>query len=342
MTAPQVGVVVMHPRAAALTAELPGRTAPYRISDVRPQVSGLVLKRLFVEGSEVKLGQPLYQIDAAPYQATYNNATAVLMTAKAKADRYGMLLKQNAIASQDYDDAVAAYKQAAANVQSARINLGYTRITAPIGGRIGISNVTEGALVTAGQTTALTTIQTLDPIYVNIPQSSTQVLALRRAIAKGEINSDAQEIRGVGLWLEDGSQYPLEGKLEFTDVTVDPNTGAVTLRAIFPNPHHVLLPGMYVRAVVKEGVVPNAILAPQQGVGRDTRGLPTAWVVGQNNKAEQRDLKVARAVGNNWLVTSGLKDGDQLIIEGTQNLRPGIAVKPVAAALPQEQLQSER
>lgn len=342
MPPPQVGVVVIHARPAALTAELPGRTAPYRISEVRPQVSGIVVKRLFVEGSEVKAGQPLYQIDPAPYQATYNNATAALMTAKAKAERYGMLLKQNAIAPQDYDDAVAAYKQAAANAQSAHINLGYTRITAPIGGRIGISSVTEGALVTAGQTTALTTIQRLDPIYVNIPQSSTQLLALRQAVAKGEIDKDTQEISGVGLWLEDGSRYPLEGKLEFTDVTVDPNTGAVTLRAIFPNPHHVLLPGMYVRAVVGEGVAPNAILAPQQGVARDTRGEPTAWVVGSNSKAELRDLKVSRAVGNDWLVTSGLKDGDRLIVEGTLNLRPGISVRPVPAALPKEQLQSER
>jgi membrane fusion protein (multidrug efflux system) len=264
------------------------------------------------------------------------------MTAKAKADRYGMLLKQNAIAPQDYDDAVAAYKEAAANVQSARINLRYTRITAPITGRIGISNITEGALVTAGQTTALTTIQTLDPIYVNIPQSSTQVLAVRQAIARGEINRNLQEISGVGLSLEDGSKYPLEGKLQFTDVTVDPNTGAVTLRALFPNPNHILLPGMYVRAIVGEGVAPNAILAPQQGVGRDTRGLPTAWVVGRDNKAELRDLQVDRAVGNDWLVRSGLKDGDQLIIEGTQSLRPGIPVRPVAAAAPKEQLQSER
>jgi membrane fusion protein (multidrug efflux system) len=339
---PQVGVVIIHPRSAALTAELPGRTAPYRISEVRPQVSGIVLKRLFVEGSEVKVGQPLYQIDPAPYQATYNNATAALMTAKAKASRFGMLLKQSAIAPQDYDDAVAAYKQAAANAQSAHINLGYTRIIAPIGGRIGISSVTEGALVTAGQTTALATIQTLDPIYVNIPQSSTQLLALRQAVAKGEIDKETQELSGVGLWLEDGTKYPLEGKLEFTDVTVDPNTGAVTLRAIFPNPRRVLLPGMYVRAMVAEGVAPNAILAPQQGVARDTRGEPTAWVVGSNNKAELRDIKVSRAVGNDWLVTSGLKDGDRLVVEGTLNLRPGIPVRPAPATMPKAQLQSER
>ena len=342
MPAPEVGIVVLHARSATLTAELPGRTAPYRISDVRPQVNGLILKRLFTEGSEVKKGQPLYQIDPAPYQAAYNNASAALGTAKAKAQRYGQLLKANAIAPQDYDDAVAAYKQAAANVQAARINLGYTQITAPISGRIGISNVTEGALVTAGQTTALTTIQMLDPIYVNIPQSSTQLLALRQAVAAGQLDKNTPTVTDVGLWLEDGTKYPLSGKLQFTDVTVDTSTGAVTLRAIFPNPHRLLLPGMYVRAIVREGVAPNAILAPQQGVVRDTRGQPTAWVVGTNNKAELRTLQVSRSVGNDWLVTSGLKAGDRLIVEGTQSLRPGIAVRPVAAKLPSQQLQSER
>lgn len=340
MPAPEVGIVVLHARSATLTAELPGRTAPYRISDVRPQVNGIVVKRLFAEGSEVKAGQPLYQIDPAPYQAAYNNASAALGTARAKAQRYGQLLKASAIAPQDYDDAVAAYKQAVANAQAARINLGYTRIVAPISGRIGISSVTEGALVTSGQTNALTTIQTLDPIYVNIPQSSTQLLTLRQAVAAGRIDKDTPVVSNVGLWLEDGTKYPLSGKLQFTDVTVDTNTGAVTLRAIFPNPHRLLLPGMYVRAIVGEGVVPNAILAPQQGVIRDTRGQPTAWVVGRNNTAELRSLQVSRAVGNDWLVTSGLKDGDRLIVEGTQTLRPGIPVRPAAARLPTQPLQT--
>jgi membrane fusion protein (multidrug efflux system) len=342
MPPPEVGIVVLHARAATLTAELPGRTAPYRISDVRPQVNGLVLKRLFTEGDEVKVGQPLYQIDPAPYQAAYNNASAALATSKAKAQRFGQLLRANAVAPQDYDDALAAYKQAAANVQAARINLNYTRITAPISGRIGISNVTEGALVTSGQTTALTTIQTLDPIYVNIPQSSTQLLALRQAVAAGQLDKDTPVISNVGLWLEDGSNYPLTGKLQFTDVTVDIGTGSVTLRAIFPNPRRILLPGMYVRAIVGEGVVPNAILAPQQGVIRDTRGQPTAWVVGKNDIAELRSLQVSRSVGSDWLVTSGLKDGDRLVVEGTLNLRPGIRVRPVSAKLPTQQLQSER
>jgi membrane fusion protein (multidrug efflux system) len=342
MPPPEAGIVVLHARPATLTAELPGRTAPYRISDVRPQVNGLVLKRLFTEGDEVKVGQPLYQIDPAPYQAAYNNASAALATSKAKAQRFGQLLRANAVAPQDYDDALAAYKQAAANVQAARINLNYTRITAPISGRIGISNVTEGALVTSGQTTALTTIQTLDPIYVNIPQSSTQLLALRQAVAAGQLDKDTPIISNVGLWLEDGSKYPLTGKLQFTDVTVDIGTGSVTLRAIFPNPRRILLPGMYVRAIVGEGVVPNAILAPQQGVIRDTRGQPTAWVVGKNDIAELRSLQVSRSVGSDWLVTSGLKDGDRLVVEGTLNLRPGIRVRPVSAKLPTQQLQSER
>ncbi|HEY4114341.1 MAG TPA: efflux RND transporter periplasmic adaptor subunit [Rhizomicrobium sp.] len=331
---PEVGIIVLHPKPATLTAELPGRTAPYRISDVRPQVSGIVLRRLFTEGTEVKMGQPLYQIDPAPYRAAYNNATAVLMTNKSKAERYAALLKANAIAPQDYEDVLAAYKQAIANVQTAKINLDYTRITAPIPGRIGISTVTEGALVTAGQTTALTTIQTLDPIYVNIPQSSTQLLTLRQAVAAGQLNKNTPAVTNVGLWLEDGTKYPLTGKLQFTDVTVDPSTGAVTLRAIFPNPYRVLLPGMYVRAIVGEGVVPKAILAPQQGVARDTRGQPTAWVVGRNNTAELRSLQVSRSIGNDWLVTSGLKDGDELIVEGTQNLQPGIRVRPAPTSLP--------
>ncbi len=339
---PEVGIVVLHPRQVTLTAELPGRTAPYRISEVRPQVNGIVLERLFTEGSEVRAGEPLYQIDPAPYRAAYNNASAVLVTAKAKAERYGLLLKANAIAPQDYDDAVAAYKQAAANLETARINLGYTRIKAPISGRIGISAVTQGALVTADQATALTTIQMLDPIYVDIPQSSTQLLALRRAIAEGQIEKDTPAIANVSLQLEDGSKYPLMGKLQFTDVTVDPNTGAVTLRAVFPNPHSVLLPGMYVRAIIAEGVAPNAILAPQQGVSRDTRGRPVAWVVGKGNKAELRELQVSRSVGSNWLVVAGLKAGDRLIVEGTQNLHPGIAVRPVTAALAGRMVQAGR
>ncbi len=330
---PEVGIVTIHPQSVTLTAELPGRTSPFAISDVRPQVSGIILKRLFTEGGEVKAGQTLYQIDPKPYQAAYDSARANLATTKAKADRYAALLKENAIAPQDYDDARAAYLQAAAAVETARINLGYTKMTAPISGRIGISSVTEGALVTANQTGALTTIQTLDPIYVDIAQSSTQLLALKQAMAKGQIDQNAPVVAKVSLLLEDGTRYPLEGTLQFTDVTVDPGTGSVTLRALFPNPMHLLLPGMYVRATVAEGVDPHALLVPQQGVIRDSRGEPTALVVGTDDKVELRTLTVSRTVGNDWLVTKGLKDGDRVIVEGTQKIQPGMAVRPVAAHL---------
>ncbi len=333
MPPPEVGVVIIHPRPATLTAELPGRTVPYAISDIRPQVSGIILKRLFTEGSDVKAGQILYQIDPAPYRAAYDNAIANLESTKALAERYAKLLKFNAISLQSYDDAEAAYKQAAATVETARINLNYTRLTAPISGRIGMSSVTEGALVTASQTTALTTIQTLNPIYVDMPQSSTQLLALRQAIAAGQIDAQVPAVADVSLLLEDGTKYPLPGKLQFTDITVDPTTGAVMLRVLVPNPHDILLPGMYVRAEIREGVVPKAILAPQQGVTRDTKGEPIAWVVGKGNMAEMRTLQVSRAVGNDWLVTAGLKDGDRLIVQGTQNVRPGVVVRPLTVSL---------
>ena len=333
MPPPEVGVVIIRPRSATLTAELPGRTVPYAISDIRPQVSGIILKRLFTEGSDVKAGQILYQIDPAPYRAAYDNAIANLASTKALAERYAKLIKFNAISLQSYDNAEAAYKQAAATVETARINLNYTRLTAPISGRIGMSSVTEGALVTASQTTALTTIQTLNPIYVDMPQSSTQLLALRQAIAAGQIDAKVPAVADVSLLLEDGTKYPLPGKLQFTDITVDPTTGAVMLRALVPNPHDILLPGMYVRAEIREGVVPKAILAPQQGVTRDTKGEPVAWVVGKDNKAEMRTLQVSRAVGNDWLVTAGLKDGDRLIVQGTQNVRPGVVVRPLTVSL---------
>ncbi len=333
MPPPEVGVVIIHPRPATLTAELPGRTVPYAISDIRPQVSGIILKRLFTEGSDVKAGQILYQIDPAPYRAAYDNAIANLESTKALAERYAKLLKFNAISLQSYDDAEAAYKQAAATVETARINLNYTRLTAPISGRIGMSSVTEGALVTASQTTALTTIQTLNPIYVDMPQSSTQLLALRQAIAAGQIDAQVPAVADVSLLLEDGTKYPLPGKLQFTDITVDPTTGAVMLRVLVPNPHDILLPGMYVRAEIREGVVPKAILAPQQGVTRDTKGEPIALVVGKGNMAEMRTLQVSRAVGNDWLVTAGLKDGDRLIVQGTQNVRPGVVVRPLTVSL---------
>lgn len=347
MPDPEVGVVTVKSGRVTLTAELPGRTVPYAISDVRPQVSGIIVQRTFAEGAEVKAGETLYIIDPKSYRAAYDNARAALTSAlanaktnRAKAERYATLLKENAIAPQTYDDtkaaaeqASAAVSQAKATLETARINLNYTRVTAPISGRIGISTVTQGALVTADQTTALTTIQTLDPIYVDIAQSSSQLLQLKRAIASGQMDPSKPVVADVTLRLDDNSVYPLKGKLQVSDVTVDTSTGTVTLRAIFPNPNHLLLPGMFVRAEVAEGIDPHAILAPQQGVIRDPKGVPTALVVGKNNKVEMRTLQIGRSVGNQWLVTAGLHAGDRLIVQGTMRALPGIAVKPVPVAL---------
>jgi len=328
MPPPVVGFITIQEQPVQLTAELPGRTDPYAVSEVRPQVNGIILHRLFTEGSTVKAGQPLYQIDPAPYQAAYDNANATLADAKAKADRYASLLKANAIAPQDADDAQAAYLTAKANVETARINLNYTKITAPITGRIGASSVTEGALVTASQTTSLATISTLDPIYVDINQSSSELLALRRALAAGQIGSGTAD---VSLKLDDGSDYAQHGKLQFTDVTVDPTTGAVQLRAIFPNSDGILLPGMYVRATVIEGVDPHGILAPQLAIDHNAKGEPTALVVDDKNIARLRVLTTGRAVGGDWQVLSGLKPGDRLIVVGQQKATPDMPVTPTPA-----------
>ena len=350
---PEVGYVVVESQPVTIDTELPGRTSPYGSSDVRPQVNGIIKARLFTEGSNVRAGQLLYQIDPAPYQAAYDqakaqlaNAQAALTTAKLKADRYADLIKINAISHQDYDDARAAAGQAEATVaqqqaalEAAKINLGYTRITAPISGRIGRSAFTAGALVTSGQTTALTTIQALDPIYVDIPQSSADLLKLRRSLSSGQLDAAGPKTATVRLVLEDGSPYPAPGRLEFTDVTVDQTTGTVNLRAVFPNPSGVLLPGMYVRAIVDQGVAKSAILAPQQGVSHDEKGDPTALVVGDDGKAELRELKTDRAIGDKWLVTDGLKPGDKLIVEGLLSVQPGapVTAKPatnIAAPAP--------
>jgi len=328
---PDVGVVVIKTEPVQLTAVLPGRTEAYAVSDIRPQVGGILKARLFTEGGLVKQGQPLYQIDAAPYKAAYDNAVAVLASAKAKANRYAALVKQNAIAPQDYDDAVAAYKQALANTQTARINLGYTRITAPISGRIGRSSVTAGALLTADQTTPLATIQTLDPIYVDITQSSSELLSLKLAVQHGNVDSEPPDTPAT-LTLDNGAKYSQIGRLQFSEVSVDPTTGAVTLRALFPNPNGLLLPGMFVRATIKEGIDNKAILAPQQGVSRNEKGDPTALVVDAKNMARLRLLKTARAIGDKWLVVSGLKTGDKLIVEGLQKVQPDTPVNPVPAS----------
>lgn len=327
-----VGVITIKQQPVPLTVELPGRTSPYAVSEIRPQVSGIVQKRLFVEGSTVKAGQPLYQIDPAPYQAAYDNAVASLAAAKVKSERYAKLLTQNAIAPQDADDAKAAYLQAKANAEAARINLNWTRITSPITGRISASSVTEGALVQAQQATALATVSTLDPIYVDVDQSSAELVALKRLVQAGSVNSGDNLTAKVQLKLDDGSTYPLEGKLQFTDVTVDPSTGAVRLRALFPNPQGLLLPGLFVRATITQGVDPNGILAPQGAISHDQKGEPTALVVDDKNIARLRVLKTGRAVGNDWQVLDGLKPGDRLIVEGLAKVQPDMPVAPQPAS----------
>ena len=328
MPPPAVGFITVVEQPVSLTAELPGRTSPFAVSEIRPQISGIVQKRLFVEGSTVRTGQALYQIDPAPYRATYENTLATLASTKVKAERYARLVQENAIAPQDADDARAAYLQAKANVDSARINLNYTRIVSPITGHIGASSVTEGALVTAQQATALTTVSTLDPIYVDVDQSSAELVALRRAVEAGTVNSSGPLIANVSLKLDDGSTYALTGKLQFTDVTVDPATGAVQLRAIFPNPDGLLLPGLYVRATVNQGVDPHGILVPQQAVGHDAKGQPTALVIDAKNIARLKILKTGNAVDGNWRVLEGLKAGDRIIVEGTGKVQPDTPVTP--------------
>lgn len=344
-TPPEVGVINIQAQALTLTTELSGRTSAYLVSEVRPQVGGIIQKRHFVEGAEVKAGQPLYQIDPASYQATYDSARASLAKAEAsltstrnKASRYEELVAIKAVSQQDNDDSQAALKQAQADVaaakaavETARINLDYTRVTSPISGRIGRSSVTPGALVTASQASALSTVQQLDPIYVDVTQSSAELLRLKRDLASGQLKPAGANQAAVKLLLEDGSAYPLPGKLQFSDVTVDQNTGTIMLRAVFPNPKGDLLPGMYVRAVLEEGDEAQAILAPQQGVTRDTKGNPTALVVGADNKVELRVLKTRRVVGDKWLVSEGLKAGDKLIVDGLQKIAPGMAVLPVSA-----------
>jgi membrane fusion protein, multidrug efflux system len=339
---PPVGVVTVQLEPVTLTTELPGRTSPYESSEVRPQVDGIILRRLFQEGEIVHAGQTLYQIDPAPYAAQAANARAALARAQASiastsalARRYGELVKINAIARQDYDNAIAGAGQARADVgaqraalAAAEINLHRTAVKAPITGRIGTSAFTVGALVTAAQTQPLATIQRLDPIYVDINQSSADVLRLRKQLMSGELSRGGSAAR-VRLQLEDGSEYPIDGRFQFADVTVDQGTGSVTVRALFPNPQGLLLPGMYVRARLVEGTRAQGILAPQQAIGRDEKGGPTALVVGAGDKLEARALVAPRTIGDKWLVTGGLKPGDRLVMDGAMMLRPGAVVKPV-------------
>lgn len=340
---PEVGTITVKEQEVVLTTELPGRMTPYRVAEVRPQVTGIVLKRLFEEGSDVRAGSVLYQIDPAPFKASYDSAVASLARAEAnlpairlRAERYRELLASGAVSQQSFDDADAAFRQAEADVkywkatvESARINLGHTRVTAPISGRTGRSQVTEGALVTAGQPTALTTIVQLDPIYVDVPQSTAELLRLKRNYQSGALGREGTSQNKVRINLEDGTAYPLEGTLQFQDVTVDRSTGTVILRAVFPNPDGTLLPGMFVRGVAREGVSEKAILVPQVAVSRDPKGNPLCFVVDPEGKVAQRPLTLDRAIGDAWLVSSGLAPGERVIVEGIQKVRPGMSVRAV-------------
>ena len=384
-TVPEVATVTVRPEKVMLTTELPGRTAAFRVAEIRPQANGLIQKRLFTEGSDVKAGQVLYHIDPAPFQAALDNATANLAVMRKSADRARAALeagiarvtqqratlelartnrrrfedafKDRAVSTSQRDQAVtnadvaeatlratkaqlesdraavavakAAIHQAEAVVETVRINLGYCRVTAPISGRIGRSNVTEGAIVTAYQPVALATIQQLDPIYVDVPQSTTELLRFKHSLEEGRFNHDGPNQRKVKLVMEDGTAYSLEGTLQFRGVTVDPTTGSVILRIVVPNPEDVLLPGMFVQAVIKEGVNEQAILIPQQAVSRDHKGNPIALIVDAEGKVGQRMLTLDRAIGDQWLISTGLAPGDRVIVEGIQMLRPGTAVKVV-------------
>ncbi len=382
----EVATVTVQPEQVLLTTELPGRTSAYSMAEIRPQVGGIIVKRLFEEGADISAGHVLYEIDPAPLQAAYDNAAANLVAARRgvararaslEASRTGVLRQraivenarlnrkrfdelhaEGAVAASQRDQAVtdadvaeatlqtsqaqvesdqeavavaeAAVQQAAAALETTRINLGYAHICAPIAGRIGKSSVTVGALVTASQPTPLATIQQLDPIYVDATQSSANLLQLKRKIAAGRIKGDGPDRARVRLLLEDGMPYPLEGTLKFSDVTVDPSTGSFILRMLFPNPQHTLLPGMYVRAIVQEGIVDQAILVPQQAVSRDPKGNPVALIVDSSEKVVQRKIAIDRAIRDKWLVSEGLVPGDRLIVEGVQRVRPGASVKAVA------------
>jgi len=341
---PEVGVVTLKAESATLTTELPGRIVAMETSEVRPQISGVIRKRLFAEGSMVQAGQVLYEIEDAPYRAALGTAQgnlaqaqATIASTRAQAERYRSLIGINAVSRQELDNAEAAAKQATASVaaqkasvQAAQVNLGFTRIRAPISGRIGRSLYTVGALVQSGQADALATIQRTDRVYVDVTQSAAQLLDLKEALRSGGLSRESAESANVQLILPNDKIYPIAGRLEFSEVTVDPQSGGVTLRATFPNQNDTLLPGMYVRARLVEGIKQQAILAPQQGITRDPRGRATAMVVTAQNKVEQRQVVTGRIVGDKWVIASGLKAGDRLIVEGPVGLQPGAQVKPRA------------
>jgi membrane fusion protein (multidrug efflux system) len=345
---PTVKVVTLKAQAAVLMTELPGRTTAFLTAEVRPQVNGIIQRRIFVEGAEVKANQQLYQIDPAVYKAALDTAEAslqrdqaALVTARAKADRYKPLAEAQAVSRQDYDDAVATSGEAAADIatakaaiEQAQINLRYTKVAAPISGRISRSAVTPGALVTADQATALATVTQLDPIYVDVAQPATTLLRLERELASGKLQRSGAGQAVARLVLEDGTLYALPGTLQFSEVNVDQTTGTVVLRAVFPNPNHQLLPGLYVRAQLQEGTDEKALLVPQQAVSHNTHGDPTVLVVGEDRKVSLKIITTGRAIDNQWQVTSGLAAGEKVIVEGLQNAKPGIEVNATEAAPP--------
>lgn len=325
----KVSVFTVAAAPLTLSTDLPGRTAAYRVAEVRPQVNGILQQRLFVEGSEVQEGQPLYQIDPRTYEAEQARAEANLNTARNLAERYQRLLNTKAVSQQQYDDARAVAQQAEAEVDVTKINVQYTKVLAPISGRIGRSAVTEGALVTAGQTQPLATVTQLDPIYVDVTQPINRLVDLRRALDSGQLQSAGADRAVVHLKLDDGTPYSLPGELKFTEVTVDQSTGSVTLRAEFPNPKRALLPGMFVHAQLLEGVRENAILVPQKAVLRDSRGVAQVWVLDDDNTLQLRDIETLRTVGNMWLIKSGLEDGERIALSSLHRLQRGLEIEPV-------------
>lgn len=339
---PLVEVLELKHEKVVLTTELPGRTSAYLVAEIRPQVSGLIQERRFTEGSDVEAGDVLYQIDPAQYRAAYEQAKAAVAMSeatipalRARAERFEGLLAIKAVGQQDYDDALAAYQQAEAQLMvnkaamdAAQINLSYTPIKAPISGRIGKSNVTVGAMVTAYQPVPLAVIQQMDPIYVDVTQSAGDLLALKRKFERGELTTDGEDQNKVRLLLQDGSTHAHEGTLQFRDVSVEATTGTVTLRVIVPNPDQTLLPGMFVQAIVEEGVAENGILVPQQAVSRNSKGLPYAFVVNTDNSVSQRYVRLNREVGNRWLIADGLQAGERIVVSGLQRVRPGVTVSP--------------
>ena len=329
MPPPEVGVVTIAPESVALTTELPGRIDPVRVAQVRARVDGIVLHRNFREGADVTNGEVLYEIDPVPFKAALDSANASLTQAQQLVERYKPLVGINAVSKQDYDNAVSAAAQAKAAQEIAAVNFGYCTVTAPISGKIGAALVTEGALVSQGAATEMAVVTQLDPIYCDFAESSTELLRLQRELENGALKSAAPGEAKVSLLLDDGTTYAQPGKLLFSDVTVDPSSGMVTLRAEFPNPNHLLLPGLFARGVLEQAVDSQAITAPQRGVSVGANGVATVMVVGADGKVEARVIKIGQAVGDKWIVTDGLKAGEQVVVEGLQKFQPGMAVKPV-------------